>query len=444
MNTPHFLLKSILSKNVDQAEIYLSSSRTLKIDVLDQKVESIDEIRDQGLGIRIIKDKKLGFAYTSDFDETVLEDTIDRAIENAENSEADEFNSLPKNVKTEKSKNLELYDPKIAQTPIREKIELALKIEESAYKLDKRIKKTEKVSYSDSESEVQIVNSNGINVNYKGNSCGALAIVIAAQNGEMETGLEMSYVKNFDDFKPEEIGKEAARRAIALLGAKSIPSQKIPLLFDPFVGTQILGTLVSTLSSDAVQKGKSLFADKLGKVVGSKALSIIDNGKLEKGLATTPFDGEGVPTQETKLIEKGILNTFLSNTYTANKGKTKSTGNAVRSSFKDLPVVGPTNLYIDAGSQTPDSIIKSINKGLYVTHVMGIHTANPVSGDFSIGAAGIMIENGEKTYPVRGITIAGNLIEMLKGIEAVGSDVRFIVNIGSPTLLISGITISGG
>jgi PmbA protein len=447
MSDPKSILKSILKKNVDQAEVYLSSTKTLKIDILNQKIESIDEITDKGCGIRVIKNQKLGFAFTSDLDVTALEDTIDRAIENAKNSEADENNVLPSDTVIKRVSDIELYDSKISETSVKKKIELALKIEETARKADNRIKKTEKVAYSDSESEVWIINSNGINVSYKSNYCGGHAELIAVQNREMETGFGLSYVKKFDDFKPEEIGKEAARRAVELLGAKSITSHKMTLVLDPVVGTQILGVLASTLSSDAVQKGKSLFADKIGKEVGSKVISIIDNGRLKNGLATSPFDDEGVTTQETKLIEAGKLNTFLFNAYTANKGKTKSTGNAVRGSFKGTPTVGPTNLYIEAGSKAPDSIIKSVKKGLYITRVMGMHTANPISGDFSIGASGIIIENGEKTYPVKAITIAGNLIEMLKAIEAVGSDIRFIpfsANLGSPTLLVSGITVSGG
>jgi PmbA protein len=288
------------------------------------------------------------------------------------------------------------------------------------------------------------VNSNGINANYKANYCGGIAQMVASQDQEMEAGFGIDFVKKFDDLKPEKIGKEAASRAAGLLGARIIPSQQIPLVIDPFVGTNILNVLANALSSDAVQKGKSLFVNKLGNEVGSEILSLIDNGRLPNGLVSAPFDEEGVPTQETKLVENGILRNLLFNTYTAGKGKAKSTGNAVRGSFKSLPGIGPTNLYIPAGEQSPDEIMKGIGKGLYVQRVMGIHTANPISGDFSIGAAGFMIENGEKAYPVRGITIAGNLIEMLKAIEAVASDLRFITNVGSPTLLISEITVGGG
>jgi len=436
------ILKKILKKDIDQAEVFIASNQTLKIDVLDRKVESIDEIRDAGCGIRIIQDQKLGFAFTSDLDGTVIDETIGQAIANAKNSEADEFLTLPRRIPAKQDK-LNLYDKQIPSTSVDKKIELAFKIEETAYKADKRVKKTEKVSYEDSESEVWIVNSNGVDVNYKINYCGGDAGVIALEGPEMQAGFGIQFVKKFEDLGPEKVGKEAAERASQLLGAKSIPSQKISLVIDPLVGTQILGVLAAPLSSESVQKGKSLFANKTGKIIGSEILTIIDNGRLENGLGTAPFDGEGVPTQETKLIDNGILKTFLYNTYTANKGQTKSTGNAARGSFQGVPSVGPSNLYIKPGSDPAEKIIKSIKKGLYVTRVMGIHTANPISGDFSFGAAGIMIENGEKTYPVRGITIAGNLIKMLEAIEAIGSDLRMIADIGSPTLLISELSVSG-
>jgi len=438
--SPLAILESVQKKEVDQAEVYFSASKSLSIDVLNGKVEAVKEVEDIGIGIRVIKDKKLGFAYTSEFDETVLEDTINQAIANAKNTQADEYNFLPNHQDT---KQLDLYDNKISEVSIKDKIELALKIEQSAYQADKRVKKTEKVQYSEGEAEVWVVNSNGVDAKYKSNLCGGFAQMIAGHEGSMEAGFGLDFVKKFTSFNPEAVGKEAAEQSTALLGAKSIASQKLPLVIDQHVGTEIISSLVAALSADAVQKGKSMFADKLGQMVGSKVLTIIDNGKLEDGLSTAPFDAEGVPTQETKLIADGKLNTFLFNTYTANKGKTKSTGNAVRGSFMGLPSIGTTNLYIPAGTQKPEAIIKSIKKGIFITKVMGMHTVNPISGNFSVGAAGIMIENGQKTYPVRGITIAGNLIEMLKQIEAVGSDLRFIEDVGSPTLLIHDMTVSG-
>ena len=383
MIKPEEILAQITKAKVDQAEVYLSSSKSLQIDVLNGKVEAIDEVNDIGCGIRIIKDHKLGFAYTSDFDETVVEETIASAIENAKFTETDEFHGLPQDCKTARLQDL--FDNNIGKTPIEKKITLALQIEALSYKADKRIKKTEKISYSEDEFEVSLANSNGLNASYQSNYCGASAQVIAEASGAMEAGFGMDYVKKIKDLDARKIGLEAAERATQLLGAKAIKSQKLALVFDPHVGGQLLETLATPLSSDATQKGKSLFANKLGQAVGSTKLTIIDNGRLENGLASAPFDGEGVPTQETKLITNGKLSNFLFNTYTANKGKTKSTGNAARGGFMGLPGIGTTNLYIKPGQRSPEDIIKSIKNGLYITRVMGIHTANPISGDFSIG-----------------------------------------------------------
>jgi len=338
--------------------------------------------------------------------------------------------------------DIDLYDQQINKVSIQEKIKLTRKIEKAAHQ-NPKVKKTEKISYSEGESEIWLANSNGLNINYKDNHCGAFADVIAIENNEMESGFGMSYVTHFADLDFAAIGQEAAEQAVQLLGAKTITSQKIPLVIDPRVATQLLEILVAPLSSEAVQKGKSLFAAKLNQAVGSNLLTIIDNGRLPKGLGSAPFDGEGVPTQETKLIEQGILKTFFYNTYTANKGKTKSTGHASHSSFQGLPGIGPTNLYIKAGDQEPSKIVNQITNGLYLVRIMGGHTANPISGDFSFGAAGIMIKNGRLTYPVRGITIAGNLIDLLQHIKAIGSDLRFLANIGAPTLLLEGISVSG-
>ena len=230
---------------------------------------------------------------------------------------------------------------------------------------------------------------------------------------------------------------------MSITGRKIYQEPKIPLVLDPTVSGQLLEVVVSALSSEAVQKGKSLFVNKINQLVGAKSLNITDNGQLKDGIESAPFDAEGVATQETKLISDGKLNTYLFNSYTANKGETKSTGNAARGSYKTPPGISTTNLYIEPGKTSASSIIKSLKKGLYVAQVMGLHTANPITGDFSVGAAGIMIENGQKTHAVRGITIAGNLIDMLKSIEAVGSDLRFVVNVGAPTLLIHDMTVSG-
>ncbi len=437
----HDTLKKSLKAGAGLAEVFIIKSSANKIDVLDQKIESTDSINDFGMGIRIIKDKRLGFSYTADFDPSSIDQTISKAIASAENTPADEFNILPQ--PADEGSKLDIYDKEINNASIDKKIKIALEIEKTARGFDKRIKKTEKASYSDGESEVIIVNSNKVDISYKSNACGGSVEVIAEEGGLAEVGFGVDLVTKFSSLDPEKIGKEAGKRASELLGAKIIPSQKLALVFDPVVGMQFLGAIASLFSSDAVQKGKSLFKGKIGKTVGSKILSIIDNGRLENAVGSSPFDSEGVPTQETKLIESGTLKAYLYNCYTAAKDKVKSTGNGHRGSFKGLPEIGASNLYIEVGTSSPEDIIKKVKKGLLLKRVMGMHTVNPISGDFSVGAQGILIEGGKETYPVRGITIAGNLIEMLEKFEEIGNDLRFVGSIGSPTFLIPEISISG-
>lgn len=438
---PKGILKTLKDKGAQQAEVYISSSKTLKISVLNTKLEASDEISDTGLAIRVIKDKKQGFAYTSDLDGFVIASAIDQAMANAANSQTDEFFTLPH--PTKQPIKMNLYDKTINEIPIQKKIELALNIEEQAYKTDIRIKKTEKIAYEENESDIWINNLNGIDVHYRSNACSAYAQVVAEQSQEMEYGASMEAVKHFTNLDPAKIGQKAAKQALELLGAKQIPSQKMACILDPEIGAELLGVLFTPLTAEAVQKGRSLFINKIDQKIGSNVLSIIDNGVLVNGIGTMPFDDEGVATQETRLIDNGILKNYFFNTYTANKQKTRSTGNALRPSFMGLPGTGPTNFYIAPGKEDPKTMLGSIKKGLYITRVMGLHTANPISGDFSLGASGIMIENGEKTYPVSGITIAGNLLDLLRSIQALGQDLTFFGSMGAPSLLISNISISG-
>lgn len=430
-----------------QAETFAVSSKTLRIDILDQKIESSDELKEMGLGLRVIKDQKMGFAFTSDLSDHSLDELVDQALHNSRHSVTDEYLQLPSPAQFIEAQVQTFYDPEITSLPLEQKIELAKKLESSAYAYDERVKKTEKVSYSDSEYEVWIANTRGVYAHYQANQCGGMAEVIAHDDQrQADSGMGLDFVARLKNFDPQKIGQEAGRSAVQLLGAKSLPSQRITIILEPRVGAELLGVLASSFSADNVQKGKSLFAGRLEQTIGSPRLTIIDDGTLRDGIATAPFDGEGTPTQETTLVESGVLKAFLYNTYTAAKDKTVSTGNAQRASFKSLPGISATNLFIKPGPHLAEAIVSGCKSGLYVTRVMGLHTANPITGDFSIGASGILIENGIKTRPIKGITLAGNLIEMLEHIEAVGSDLRFMpyaANLGSPTLLIEGLSVSG-
>ncbi|NLK52699.1 MAG: TldD/PmbA family protein, partial [Syntrophomonadaceae bacterium] len=293
------------------------------------------------------------------------------------------------------------------------------------------------------EYEVAIVNSLGLNAFYRGTFCGLYLVVVAQEPEDNQTGFAVQYRLRYTDLDPKQVGREAAAKAVRMLGARKIGTRRVPVVLDPYVATSFLGVLAPALTAEAVQKGKSLFAGKLGRSIGSEALTIIDDGTLPEGIASAPFDGEGVPSRRTVVLEKGNLNTFLYNTYTAARDQITSTGNGVRGSFKTTPEVGTTNFFIQPGPVAQKELIADIREGLYVTEVMGMHTANPISGDFSVGAAGLWIKNGELTTPVRGIAIAGNLAEFLQGVEGVANDLTFFGGKGSPTVRIGQMAVSG-
>lgn len=424
-----------------EAEAFLISSKDLTIDVRDNQVETMKLAEDRGLGVRVITDSRIGFAYTSDLSAGVVDDIIRQAIANSDKTTADKYNKLPP--PGQDYPELELFDPGIHKATVESKIDLAKTMEQVARATDRRVTITERSTYFDAEYEVALANSFGFARSYRGAYCGAYTEVVAEQDGDSQTGFDIHYGLKFKDIDPMALGRGAAEKAVRKLGAKSIKTQQAAIILEPYIATQFLSVISPALSAEAVQKGRSLFAGKVGQQVASPRMTVVDDGARPGGIASAPFDGEGVPTGKTVLIKDGILQGFLHNTYTAAKDGTMSTGNGTRGSFKSTPEVGTTNFYIEPGATDPTELIKNVTNGLFITEVMGMHTANPISGDFSLGAAGIWIENGQFTQPVRGVAIAGNMLDFLNHVDEVGSDLRFYGGKGSPTLRIAKMTISG-
>lgn len=448
MNNDHKYLtiaENAVQKAMDNgaamAEAYLLSSKELSIEVRDGEVDTMKLAEDRGLGLRIISEGRVGFAYTTQLSGEGIDQVVSQALANGANTEPDQYYTLPRI--TEDYPTLDIYDPEIRGATVESKIQLAVDMEKAAKAYDQRVKIIESSAYQDAEIEVSIVNSFGLKLHYQGAYCGIYLSLVAGEGEDSQTGFALKYGMKFAELDPGAIGSKAAERAVRMLGAKQVGSQKVPVVLDPYIATSFLGLLSPALSGEAVQKGRSLFAGKVGQQVASHLVTIVDDGRLSGGIASAPFDGEGVPTSETILIQGGQLKGFLYNTYTAAKEGVCSTGNGVRGSFKGTPEVGVTNFFIKPGQTSPESIIKEVKNGLYVTEVMGMHTANPISGDFSVGAAGIWIENGELTKPVRGIAIAGNIMDLLSSVDAVGSNLEFFGGKGAPTVRVSSMSLSG-
>jgi len=430
-----------IKRGAEMAEAYISNCKELNIDVRKGRVETMKFAEDCGLGLRVIRGARVGFSFSTDLSIEGVKEIVRRALANCAKTASDPYHSLP--APAVAYPELDIYDPDIREASIEAKIELARSMEQAALDYDPRVKIIESATYQDGETIVTIVNSRGMNLTSQGGYCGVYMALAASEGNDNQNGFALDYRLKYKQLCPNEVGREAARRAVRMLGATPAQTKKAVVVLDPYVAIGFLGLVAPALTGEAVQKGRSLFAGRVGDKIISEKITIIDDGTMPYGIASTPFDGEGVATSRTVLIRDGILQGFLYNTYTAAKENIQSTGNGVRSSFKGTPEVGTTNLFIDAGSTPVEQMTKDIMNGIYITEMMGMHTANPISGDFSVGVAGLWIEEGELTKPVRGMALGGNVIDLLASVEAVGNDLQFYGSKGSPTLRIAEMTLSG-
>ena len=441
-NIAEKILSLAASLKAGAAEVFIRSSASTSIEVKDQKVDAFDRARDIGAGLRVLVDGRMGFAFTSDLSETAVNKLAQSAVTNARLVEADPFFSIPDKPSTQYQTPV-IYDPELVALSEEEKIERVKSLEREAFAVDPRIRRIRKASAGFSESDTLIMNTNGSEVSYRSTAASSSIEVVAEDKGESQAGSDFDVKRFYRKLMIEEVGRRAARRALNLLGARIIDSVKAPVIFEAEVAGEFLAIMASGFSAEGVQKKRSLFINKLDKNVASPVGTIYDDGLLEGGLGTAPSDDEAVPVRKKTVVDKGRLAMFLYNTYSANKDKTMSTGNGMRGGFKGIPGVGMTNCYIEPGTLSQEGLIASIDKGLFVTEVMGMHTANPISGDFSVGATGFWIEKGKRAYPVREITIAGNIIDLMMHVDAVGSDLRFSGRIGSPSLRVRELSIGG-
>jgi len=437
--------------STDQWEIFAARGLENEIDVFNGDIETLSFSDSTGIGIRVFKDDSIGYAYTAVLEEDAIRDTIKKALDNSKITKKDKLNYLPTKKDYKYSKNQVdkklLFDRDYLEVSITEKIEMAKELEILTKKADKRVSGVTNVMYSDGISEVAILNSDGFLDSY--NTTIALVYVnaISRKDGDTSTGDYFGISRNPSNIGLADIAAKAAKRSVSLLGGKKINSQYLDIVLDPMVAAQFMAVIASTLNADSVQKGKSLFKDSIGKKIFDIEADIFDDGTLPTGLASRPFDGEGVIKGKTSVFKKGILKTYLYDTYTARKDKTLSTGNATRASYRSTPSVGASNFYISPGSHTPEDIIRSVSKGFYVMDIIGLGSGtNPISGQMSVGAKGLLIEKGKLSSPVKEVTLATDILKFLKSFKMIGNDLKFIPAggyLGSPTVLVENISISG-
>jgi PmbA protein len=434
------LVKKCLKKGADAAEVYIETNRTLSLEVRKGEVETVQEAAGYGAGFRVFVKGKMAFSSSNDFGENSLDDAIERAIEFAKITTPDPNNVLPDDQGITEVAGL--YDPRIAQVPMEEKIELAKMTEKLAMR-DSRISKSDGARYGEGAGEVVIANSNGLAKSCLTSAC-SLGVSVVAEKGEQKSsGGEFCGARYYNDLKPaEQIAAKAARDAYEMLDPRPLKTQKAAVIFHSDVGYALLGGILGAVNGERVLQGASFLGKKMGQKIAVELVTIIDDGTMEKGMASEPFDGEGVPTQKRTIVDKGVLKGFLYNTIVAKRAGVKSTGNASRGGFTSLPGIGRHNFYMAAGQAKPGEIIKATKVGLLVKEVTG-YGINSVNGNFSGGASGFWIEDGKVAFPVKGLTIAGTAEEILSGIDMVADDLDLSRSMAAPTFRIKLLQIGG-
>lgn len=434
------LVKRCLKKGADAAEVYMESNRELSIEIRNGQIETVQEAASSGAGIRVLIGGRLAFASVNDLRESSLEDAVGRAVGFAKITTADPNHVLPDDPTTVEVAGL--YDPAIAGTPLDRKIALIMAAEKAAMK-DPRITKSAGASYGEGESEVVIANSTGLLKSSKASGCNFGVSVVAEKGEQKSSGGEYCGRRFFADLKtPEVVADKAARKAYEMLDPKPVKTQKAAVIFDCDVAGTLLAGILGAIDGERVLQGASFLGGKLGQKIASDLLTVVDDGLRPKGPASAPFDGEGVTTQTRMIVEAGVLKGFLYNTIIAKKAGVKSTGNAARGGFTSLPEIGPHNFTMNAGSASPEDIIKATKTGLLLKEVTG-YGINPVNGQFSGGASGFWIENGKIAFPVRGLTIAASAEEMFNGLDMVGNDLDLNRGLAAPTFRIKLMQIGG-
>jgi PmbA protein len=430
-----------VKRGASAAEVIIRQRTELSVGVRLGEVETLQESTDQGLGLRVLIDGRQASVSGSDFSRDAVMSLMDEAVELARLTSPDDTAGLPDAQELATSiPDLDLWDEAIVALSTEDQIEMALRAERAAQEYSNQISNFDGGGFDSAYGSVILANSLGFAGEFRTTSCSLASVPVAAEDGKMQRDYWYDMRRKLSEMdSPEKIGVTAARRTLRKLGSRSVPTQAVPVVLEPNMARDLLGDIFNAASGESIFRKASFLVGQLGERIANERLTVIDDGVMPRGLGSRPFDGEGLPTRRTVIISRGVLESYLLNSYTARKLGLRSTGNAGRG-LSGAPGVEAGNLYVEPGPYSPDEIIKSVKKGLLITELLGFGV-NIVTGDYSRSAGGIWIENGELTFPVQGVTIAGNLKEMLNSIEMIGNDLDFRGSVVAPTLLIGRMTI---
>jgi PmbA protein len=428
----------------EQVEVYLGRSHHTEVKVFDGAVESLSSADTSGVGVRVIVDGRQGFAYAASLEDSIVAETLAEARDNAAFGTVDEFLGLvsPDGVEPV---DLDLYREELAQFPADRKVELALELERAVRAADPRIRGVEMAEYGDSSGESAIASTTGVRATSRRTSCSIVASAMAGEGTETMTGSGYSVARSPEDLDMAKAVKDASEKATRLLGARKPASRRLTVLLDPSVSSSFLGLLSSGLSASSVIKGRSLFAGREGEAVAVPFLTLVDDPTEPQAWGAGRYDAEGLASRRNVLIDSGVLQGFLHNSYTGRRCGVPSTASAVRGGYRSTPGVGSRALSLTPGDRSQEQLMADVGDGLLVQSVSGLHSgANPISGDFSVGVEGLLFRDGAPAEPVREATIASTLQRMLLDLIAVGGDLEWLPGgAAGMTLVIGDVQLSG-
>ena len=420
-------------------EVYLERKRKTTIESSDEKLENLIRSQEVGIGIRVFKDKSMGFAYTTDLDQSSVKECVRVAMQICQLTPKDEGFALGS---CQNFGDLQThYDEDGINTPLEDKIALVIDLEKRAKALDSRVKGVRKVSIKELDLEVFCFNSCGLSYNYKGTWYTSMMAVLAEEGVDQSISYDFVGARSLQELPLQSMVEEAVFKATATLKPSPFETKKMSAVLYKDASAMILEAFSPIFLGDSLVKDRTFLKGKEGSEVFSKKLTIIDDGTLKGGFMSLPVDAEGHTTQRKPIVEGGVFKGFLHSTYTAIKSGEAPTGNSIRDSFRSLPVSGITNLYIQPGKTSLEDMLQG--EVFLITDLMGLHTVDPISGDFSLGASGIIYEGGKKKKSVRGVVIGGNIKELWSSVVEVGADLKFYGYVGSPSLYIENITVGG-
>lgn len=430
----------------EAADALLVESDSLETRVRGEEIEFVKQARERSLGIRALVRSTGGLSSavtsTSDFSPDAVDRMAEETVQLARATAPDPAAGLPEDPFASDVPDLGLLDAADREVGVERRVADAREAERAARGVDPRIDNSEGSQAGTGFARISLGDSRGFRGTYESAAHSLFSEPIARENGSMQRDYWMTSARSLAALEaPAAVGRRAAERALRRLGARRVPTCQVPVIFDPVTAPSLLGHLVACVTGYAVYRRTSFLAERMGEPVASERVTVIDDGRLPGGLGSRPFDGEGQPTRRTEVVTRGCLSSWLLDSYSARKVGGRSTGNAARGPGS-APSAGPTNLWLEPGAGTLDDLVADTERGLLVTELIG-HGFHPATGDYSRGAAGLWIENGEIAHPVEEITIAGNLREMLLNVDRVADDLLWLGRVASPSLRVSRMTVAG-